>query len=79
MILILTERKKSQQYQKNFEIYLRVALTDAAFKMGYIISGAKTVPRNHVNKNTPYKNNDFMLFFAIKSIENTSKNAIQIP
>ena len=41
--------------------------------------GAKTVPRNHVNKNTLYKNNDFILFFAIESIENTSKNAIQIP
>ena len=41
--------------------------------------GAKTVPRNHANKNTPYKNNDFTLFSAIKSIENTTKNAIQIP
>ena len=41
--------------------------------------GAKTVPRNYENKNTPYKNNDFMLYSAIKSIENTTKNAIQIP
>lgn len=41
--------------------------------------GSKTVSRNHVNKNTSYKNNDFMLFSAIKSIENISKNAIQIP
>ena len=41
--------------------------------------GAKTVPGNHANKNTSYKNNDFTLFFAIKSIENISKNAIQIP
>ena len=41
--------------------------------------GAKTVPRNHANKNTPHKNNGFMLFSAIKSIENTTKNAIQIP
>jgi len=41
--------------------------------------GAKTVPRNHANKNTPHKNNDFTLFSAIKSIENTTKNAIQIP
>lgn len=43
------------------------------------MSGAKTVPRNHANKNTPYKSNDFMLFSTIKSIENTTKNAIQIP
>ena len=41
--------------------------------------GAKMVPRNYENKNTPYKNNDFMLYSAIKSIENTTKNAIQIP
>lgn len=41
--------------------------------------GAKTVPRKHVNKNTPHKNNDYTLFFAIKSIENTTRNAIQIP
>lgn len=41
--------------------------------------GAKTVPRNHANKNTPHKNNDFMLFLAIESIKNTIKNAIQIP
>ena len=37
------------------------------------------VPRNHANKNTPHKNNDFTPFFAIKSIENITKNAIQIP
>ncbi len=41
--------------------------------------GAKTVPRNHANKNTPHKNSDFVLIFAIESIENTTKNAIQIP
>ena len=40
--------------------------------------GAKTVPRNHANKNMPYKNSDFTLFFTIKSIENTTKNTIQI-
>lgn len=40
--------------------------------------GAKTVPRNHANKNTPYKTNENMQISAIKSIENTSKNAIQI-
>ena len=39
----------------------------------------KTVSRNHANKNTPHKNNDFMLFSVITSIENTTKNAIQIP
>jgi len=37
------------------------------------------VPRNHANKNTSYKNNGFTLFWAIKGIENTTKNAIQIP
>jgi len=37
------------------------------------------VPRNQTNKNTPRKNNDFTLFSATKSIENTTKNAIQIP
>ncbi len=41
--------------------------------------GAKTVPRNHANKNMSCKNNDFALFSAIKSIEDTTKNAIQIP
>lgn len=41
--------------------------------------GAKTVPRNHANKNMPHKDNDFTPFSAIKSIENTIKNAIQIP
>lgn len=41
--------------------------------------GAKTVPRNHANKNTSHKNSDFMPFFATESIENTTKNAIQIP
>ena len=44
-----------------------------------MVTKEKTVPRNHANKNTSYKNNDFMLFSAIKSIENISKNAIQIP
>ena len=42
-------------------------------------NGAKTVPRNQTNKNTPRKNNDFTLFSIIKSIENVTKNAIQIP
>lgn len=37
------------------------------------LSGAKTVPRNRANKNTLYKNNDFMLFFVTESIENTTK------
>ena len=41
--------------------------------------GAKTVPRNHANKNTLHKNNDFTLFLEIENIENTAKNAIQIP
>jgi len=40
--------------------------------------GAKTVPRNHVNRNIPNKNSDFMLIFAIESIENTIKNAIKV-
>lgn len=47
------------------------------------LSGAKTVPRNRANKNMSHKNmshknSDFMLFSAIKSIENITKNAIQI-
>ena len=42
------------------------------------LHGAKTVPRNHANKNTSHKNNDFTLFSEIKSTENTTKNAIQI-
>ncbi len=36
------------------------------------------VPRNQTNKNMSHKNDEFMLFSAIKSIENTTKNAIQI-
>lgn len=36
--------------------------------------GAKMVPRNHSNKNMPHKNNDFMLFLAVESIENSNKN-----
>ncbi len=43
------------------------------------VLGAKTVARNHANKNTSHKNNEFTLFSATKSIENTTKNAIQIP
>ena len=35
--------------------------------------GTKTVPRNPTNKNMQHKNNNFMLFFTIKSIENTTK------
>lgn len=35
--------------------------------------GANTVQRNHANKNTPNNNSDFMLIFAIESIENTIK------
>lgn len=31
------------------------------------------MPRNHANKNTPHKNNDFTPYSAIKSIENTTK------
>ena len=31
------------------------------------------MPRNQENKNTLHKNNDFTLFFVIKSIENTTK------
>ncbi|MDE7253422.1 MAG: hypothetical protein K2O32_10835 [Acetatifactor sp.] len=31
------------------------------------------VPRNHINKNMLHKNNDFMPFFVIESIENTTK------
>jgi len=42
------------------------------------VLGAKTVPRNHANKNTPNKNSDFMLIFAIERIENTIKNAIEV-
>lgn len=31
------------------------------------------MPRNQVNRNKPHKNNDFMLYSAMKSIENTTK------
>ncbi|MCM1553083.1 MAG: hypothetical protein NC092_10370 [Butyrivibrio sp.] len=37
------------------------------------------MPRNQANKNMPYKNSDFMSFSTIESIENTTKNTIQIP
>jgi len=40
--------------------------------------GAKTVPRNHTNKNIASKTNENMQNLAIKSIENISKNAIHI-
>ena len=40
--------------------------------------GAKTVPRNHANKNRTAKTNENMQISVIKSIENTSKNAIHI-
>lgn len=43
-----------------------------------VFAGAKTVPRNQANKNTPHKNNDFTPFFSMKSIENTIKHAIPI-
>lgn len=43
-----------------------------------MIPGAKTVPRNHANKNRPYKTSENMQISAIKSIENISKNAIHI-
>ena len=33
-------------------------------------SGAKTVPRNHANRNSPYKTSEDMQISAIKSIEN---------
>lgn len=36
-------------------------------------TGAKMASRNHVNKNMPHKNNDFMQFSLIER-----KNAIQI-
>lgn len=42
-------------------------------------SGAKTVPRNSVNKNTLCKNSGFMRFFITENIEKIKKNAIQIP
>ena len=41
-------------------------------------SGAKTVPRNHANKNKTAKSKENMQILAIKSIENISKNAIHI-
>ena len=43
-----------------------------------VFSGDKTVPRNHANRNSPYKTSEDMQISAIKSIENTSKNAIHI-
>lgn len=43
-----------------------------------MIPSAKTVPRNHANKNRPYKTSENMQISAIKSIENMLKNAIQI-
>lgn len=43
-----------------------------------VIGGAKTVPRNHANKNSPNKINENMQILAIKRIEDTSKNAIHI-
>ena len=43
-----------------------------------ISSGAKTVPRNYSNKNRRAQTNENMQISAIKSIENTLKNAIQI-
>lgn len=43
-----------------------------------VLSGAKTVPRNHANKNKTAKTKENMQILAIKSIENISKNAIQI-
>ena len=41
-------------------------------------SGAKTVPRNHANKNKTAKTKENMQILARKSIENISKNAIHI-
>lgn len=43
-----------------------------------MIPGAKTVPRNHANRNRPCKTNENMQISAIKSIENTSQSAIHI-
>lgn len=40
------------------------------------IPGAKTVPRDHANKNKTAKTNENMQFSAIKSIENTLENPI---
>ena len=34
-------------------------------------SGAKTVPRNHTNKNTPHKNSEFMRFWTLQNTEKT--------
>lgn len=42
------------------------------------LPGAKTVPRNHANKNIASKTNENMQILVIKSIENISKNAIHI-
>ncbi len=42
------------------------------------VSGAKTLPINHANKNRPCKISETMQISAIKSIENMLKNAIQI-
>lgn len=44
----------------------------------YKLPGAKTVPRNHTNKNKTAKTNENMQVLAINSIENMSKNAIHI-
>ena len=42
------------------------------------LPGAKTVPRNHANKNKAAKTKENMQILAIKSKENISKNAIHI-
>ena len=56
-----------------------IYLMSKSYNQEAALNGAKTVPRKYANKNMTNKNNDFMLFSAIKRIENTTKNAIQIP
>lgn len=41
-------------------------------------SGAKTVPKNLENKNTPHENSEFMRFWTFPNTEKTQKNVIQI-
>lgn len=40
------------------------------------MSGAKTVPRNVTNKNSPYENNDFMQYVTLQSNEKRVKTHI---
>lgn len=67
-------------FRNDKEFYLLRMILECLYDKGnkLCITGAKTVPRNHSNKNSPNKINEDMQISAIKSIENISKNAIHI-